>query len=212
MNNQQTYEIVVKLLKKFPEMYKTCFVDKGSYIYRDKGNLEQCLNYIQKIVDTFTNTTNIDFNRTLYKLLGSVGSYPYYHYCADEYMDYLSHGMVTKEIIEFQSIAYFIEEKYINNADIYVTVFAADNRSCPLNLSVYIDVLGKTDVVSLSSFFLIHKNKNIKFTLSDFESKKDFYLTSTKVFTYYTFGGTASNFSRVENTDMWDDRNWNFNS
>ena len=72
MNEKQTYETVVKLLKKFPEMYKSCFVDKGSYIFRDKENLCQCLDYIQKIADTFTKTSDVEFNRMLYKLLGSV--------------------------------------------------------------------------------------------------------------------------------------------
>ena len=213
MNESQTYETVVKLLKKFPEMYKSCFIDRGSYIFRDKENLSQCLDYLQKIADTFTKTPNIEFNRTLYKLLGCVGNYALYHYYADEYMDYLSHGaMVVKEIIEFKNITYFVEEKYVNHSDIYISAFFVDNAMCPLNLNIYVDVLGKTDTISLGSFFLVHKNKNLNFTLSDMYSQKNFSLTSSKIFTHYVFSGSSKNFSCIENLNTWDDRNWNFNS
>ena len=212
MNERQTYETVVKLLKKFPEMYKSCFIDKGSYIFRDKENLHQCLDYIQKIADTFTKTANVEFNRTLYKLLACVGNYAFYHYYADEHMDYISHGaMVVKEIIEFKNIAYFIEEKYVKNSDVYITAFFVENAMCPLNLNVYIDVLGKTDTVSLGSFFLVHKNKNLSFTLSDIYSQKNISLTVAKTFTHYVFKGSSNNFAYMENNETWDDRNWNFN-
>ena len=209
MNIMNTYSTVVKLLNQLPEMYKNCFIDKQKYIWRDKENLSQCLDYIQKITDTFTKTTDVEFNKTLYKLLSCVAAYPLYHFYADEYMDYIAHsGLVPKEIIEFRNIAYFIEEKYIKGSEIYLTAITSNKRLNPLGLDVYVESIGENRSIVLGTFFLAHKNKEILLTVFDEIYKKEFKLKPSHPLSSYRLNGYSNNFSYIENSNIWDDNNW----
>lgn len=199
----------ISVLKNVQKMYLNIFIKEENRYRINILSFAAYNNYLVMLM-LMLKKTDDEFGKMCYKflniLLQRTNKYANELYIDEEFYKLA----VLKDIIEFENIVFYLEEKFVNNKEIFITTFTS--MGCIVNASIYIECLGRREKILIGNFLMAHKRKELKIICDFGMGIEELILIPNNNFNNYFITNNGYNCESIEDLEFWDDRNWNFDA